>query len=285
VRTAPSNVTLALAGMPPFWVRPGEMTTAVTTPNFADFLQIYLQEAVVSNGRYQIPLIIHSDSLTRLNVAVDIEYTRQQSALPAGVNEVALPYGFDSVAQGDGTTQTDSALMQVTMPVGAEVTAASVRVLGAFDDSRIASGPVGPLAPVAVVPISGGRSQAQPILLPVDTAVTAIDLLLSSTSRAALLDLNLMADVGGKPFADPLLPVPVPLELDRDLAANPTWISARLPREFQFSAGERYWLVVQARQGEAAWHAAAATNGKGCNSAIAAAWPGAKQRLNLCPAG
>jgi hypothetical protein len=257
VRTAPENVTLALAGMPPFWVHVGEMTTAVTTPNFAEFLQLYLEEAEVNNGRYHLPLIIHSDNLTRLSVGVDIEYTRQQSALPVGVNEVALPYGFDSVAQAD------SALMQVTLPVGAEVTAATVRVLGAFDGSRIAFGPIGPLSPVAAALITGGISQAQPILLPEDTAATAIDLLLSSASRTAVLDLNLMADVGGKPFADPLLPSPVPLELDRELAAKPTWISARLPREFQFRAGERYWLVVQAREGEATWHAGLAANGEG----------------------
>ena len=37
-----------------------------------------------------------------------------------------------------------------------------------------------------------------------------------------------MADSDGKPFAERLLPAPVTLELDRDLAANPTWISARL---------------------------------------------------------
>jgi hypothetical protein len=258
VRTAANNVSLALAGSPPFWVQPGEIVMPTTTPNFADFLQLYLAEADVKDGRYQLPLIIHSDSLTRLNVAVDIEFVQQQSALPAGVNEVALPYGFDSTAQAE------SALVQVTLPVGAEVTAASVQVIGAFDDSRIVFGPTGPLTPVAAVPITGGRSQAQPILLSADTAVTAIDLLLSSTSRAAVLDLNLMADVGGKPFADPLLAAPVPLELDRDLAANPTWISARLPQEFQFRAGVRYWLIIQARQGEAAWHSqTAVTNADG----------------------
>jgi len=248
VRTAANNVSLALAGMPPFWALPGEITTAVSTPDFADFLQLYLQEADVSNGRYQLPLVIHSDSLARLSVLVDIEYRRQQSALPAGLDEVSLPYGYDSTAQAD------SALVQVTMPVGAEVTEASVQVLGAFDESRIVYGPTGPLDPVAAVSVIGGRGQAQPVVLAADTAVTAIDLLLSSVSRAAVLDLNLMADVDGKPFADPLLPVPVVLELDRDLAANPTWISARLPQEFQFAAGKRYWLIVQAREGEAAWH-------------------------------
>ncbi len=255
VRTAARNVSLALEGMAPFWVHPGELTTPVTTPDFGDFLQLYLAQAKVSNGRYQLPLIIHSDSLTRLSVTVNIAYTRQQSALPAGVNEVALPYGFDSTAQSGG------ALMQVTLPVGAEVTAASAQVVGAFAGSRIVFGPVGPLTPVTAVPINGARSQAQPILLEQDTAVTAIDLLLSSVSRAAVLDLNLLADVGGKPFADPLLAAPVALELDRDLTGSPTWVSARLPQEFQFSAGKRYWLVIQARQGEAAWHSQAASTG------------------------
>ncbi len=255
VRTAARNLSLALEGMAPFWVHPGELTTPVTTPNFGDFLQLYLAQARISNGRYLLPLIIHSDSLTRLSVTVNIAYTRQQSALPAGVNEVTLPYGFDSTAQNAST------LMQVMLPVGAEVTAASAQVVGAFAESRIVSGPVGPLTPVTAVPINGARSQAQPILLEQDTAVTAIDLLLSSVSQAALLDLNLLADAGGKPFGNPLLAAPVALALSRDLTGGPTWVSARLPQEFQFRAGNRYWLVVQARQGEAAWHSQPASSG------------------------
>ncbi len=255
VRTAAANPTLAFEGMPPFWVQPGEIIMPVTTPNFAEFLQVYLQQAKVVDGRYQLPLILHSDSLTRMSVSVDIEYVRQQSALPGGVNEIALPYGFD------GTAQANSAQVQATMPVGAEVTAASVQVLGAFDESRIVFGPTGPLTPVTAVPITAADSQAQPIMLGADTAATAIDLLLSSTSRAAVLDLNLMADSDGKPFATRLLPAPVTVELDRDLAAGATWISARLPQEFQFRAGTRYWLVIQAKEGEAAWHSQTAVNG------------------------
>ena len=106
----------------------------------------------MADGRYLLPLIIHSDSLTRLDVHVDIEFDRQQSALPGGVEEIALPYGFD------GTAQAEDALVKVTLPVGAEVTAASVQVLGAFDESRIVFGPTGPLAPLTCCcPASAGR--------------------------------------------------------------------------------------------------------------------------------
>lgn len=254
IRTAGSNISLAFLGLPSFWVQPGEIRTAATTPNFAEFLQLYLQQATVKNGQYELPLIIHSDSLTRLDVTVDIEYVRQESALPAAVGEITLPYGHDSTAQAEE-------MLQVALPVGAEVTEASVQVLGSFEDSRIVFGPTGPLTPVAAVPITGTTSQAQPILLGDSATATSIDLLLSSTSQAAALDLNLLPDVNGKPFGNPLLSKPVSLELNRNLAEAPTWISVRLPSAFQFEKGTRYWLIIQASAGEAVWHVLEATEG------------------------
>jgi len=62
--------------------------------------------------------------------------------------------------------------------------------------------------------------------------------------------------VDGRPFDEPLLSAPVAIELSRELAGQPTWLSARLPAEFQFLPGERYWLQLQSRSGEAVWHAA-----------------------------
>lgn len=251
IRTVPTNVSVALGELPPFWTRVGEMTAAETSTDFAEFLQLFLSEAEVKDGYYEIPLVLHSDALTRLNLSVAIEYVVQESALPEGVGEVALPYGHGTVPQ-DGCEA-----LQVALPVGAQVTRAAVRVLGSFESSRVAVGPTGPVTPTATAAIRPGRGQAQPIRLTRITPATAVDLLLSCTSQAAVLDLNVLGDVDGKPFGDPLLPRPVRIELDRDVALAPTWLSAALPEAFQFPAG-RVWLAVQAREGEAAWHAVAA---------------------------
>lgn len=251
VRTVPTNVSVALEGLAPFWTRLGEMTAAETSNDFAQFLQLYLNDAEVVGGFYEIPLVLHSDTLARLDLAVAIEYVVQQSALPAGVGEVALPYGHDTVPQ-DGC-----AALQVALPPGAQVTSAAVRVLGSFESSRVAVGPTGPVMPTTTAAIRPDQGQAQPIRLARVVPATAIDLLLSCISQAAVLDVNVLGDVDGKPFGDALLPRPVRIELDRDVAAAPTWLSAELPEAFQFPAG-RVWLAVQAREGQVAWHAVAA---------------------------
>ena len=249
VRTVPTNVSLALGQEAPFWTRIGEMTTAETSDDFAQFLQLFLSEAEVVNGFYQIPLVVHSDALARLSLAVAIEYVVQESALPPGVDEVALPYGHDTVPQ-DGCQA-----LEVALPAGAQVTRAAVRVLGSFESSRVAVGPTGPLTPTAEAAIRPGQGQAQPIRLTRILPVTAVDLLLSCTRQAgAVLELNVLPDVDGRPFGDGLLSPPVRLELDRDVAPRPTWLSAALPETFQFPA-DRVWLSVQALSGEAVWHA------------------------------
>ena len=251
VRTVPTNVSVALEGLSPFWTRLGEMTAAETSDDFAQFLQLYLNDAEVVGGFYEIPLVLHSDALARLDLAVAIEYVVHQSALPPDVGEVALPYGHDTVPQ-DGC-----AALQVALPPGAQVTQAAVRVLGSFESSRVAVGPTGPVAATAVAAIRAGQGQAQPIRLARVVPATAIDLLLSCVSQAAVLDVNVLGDVDGKPFGDSLLPRPARIELDRDIAPAPTWLSAALPEAFQFPAG-RVWLAVQAREGEVVWHAVAA---------------------------
>ena len=248
VRTMPANVSLALGQLTPFWTHVGEMSRAEISTDFAEVLTLFLNEAETVNGYYEIPLVLHSDMLTRLDVAVEIEYTSQESALPPGIDEVNLPYGHDGVAQ------VENELIQVALPLGAVVTDAAVQVSGSFEESRVVYGPTGPITDVTNIPITNNQSVAQPISLEADTAVTAIDLLLTSTSRAALLYINLMADADGKPFNELLLSQPVRLTLDRDVADAPTWMSVRLPQEFQFKAGERVWLLIQAAEGEAAWH-------------------------------
>jgi len=92
IRSVPTNVNARLGTMPPFWTRVGEMTQSETSPDFAPILQAFLATAQVENGFYTVPLVLHSDAVTRLSAELDVEYLVEQSTGPIGVNEVALAF-------------------------------------------------------------------------------------------------------------------------------------------------------------------------------------------------
>jgi len=92
IRSVPTNVTVRLGLMPPFWIRVGEITQAETSPDFAPILQTFLATAQVENGFYTVPLVLHSDAVTRLSAELDVEYLVEQSTGPIGVNEVVLVF-------------------------------------------------------------------------------------------------------------------------------------------------------------------------------------------------
>jgi DNA-binding beta-propeller fold protein YncE len=249
VVSQPTNVQVRLDEMPPFWAKPGELSAPASSPDFAELLQTYLAEAVVEDGFYVIPLVVHSDSIACLSVTVEIEYLNQQSALPPGVAETKLTFDYGSLPKAEAN------LLEITLPVGARVIpgATTAQVTGAFAESRVVFGPTGEVTPEPQVLVNPGQSQAQPIQLGTNVAATAIDLLLAAQTRVAKLTLNLLGDTDGKPSNEPLLSAPVSIDLDREVAGSPTWISASLPVEFQFAAGVRYWLMLQSREGDALW--------------------------------
>ncbi|NJL10321.1 MAG: hypothetical protein HC908_09525 [Calothrix sp. SM1_7_51] len=82
IRSVPSNINIRLGELPAFWMRLGELTTEANSPDFTNILNIFLQSATVENGFYIIPFIIHSDTLARLNVRVEIDYLLTQQGLP-----------------------------------------------------------------------------------------------------------------------------------------------------------------------------------------------------------
>ncbi|MEZ4706884.1 MAG: choice-of-anchor R domain-containing protein [Caldilineaceae bacterium] len=257
VRSVPTNVSLRLGQLAPFWTRVGEMTTPAASTDFADVLQIFVADAEGENGFYLLPLTIHSDLLARLDVDVEIEYMAQQSLLPNGLSETKLQFDYSTTADA----QSPNTTIEVTLPVGARALADGTngRVLGSFDDSRIVYGPTGVIAAQAAVTVNAGTAQAQPYTPAANVTASAIDLLLTVTPPGAVLNLNLRADFDGKPDATPLLPQSVELQLseERDPAAR--WVSAALPAEFQFKKGQRYWLVLQVVNGEVEWGANPAT--------------------------
>src|ERR1700730_15293306 len=87
IRSAPSNVSLRLGKSATFWTHLGDFTTAETTSDFATVLQTFLAKAAVDAGYYVVPLVLHSDTIARLIVELDIEYLSQVNALPTAVSE------------------------------------------------------------------------------------------------------------------------------------------------------------------------------------------------------
>lgn len=253
-----TNVHLGLDRMPPFWTRTGELTETQTTPDFSEMLQAYLAEAPAENGVYRVPIRLHSDLITRLDVAVTIEYSRQVETFPDGLDEVVLPFNYASLPNAQDH------LLNVTVPKGARVVAGSTtaRVIGGFADTRVALGQTGIVAAGVEVPVSAGLSQAQPVLIPAgeELPIKSIDLLLAAVTRTAEVNINFMPDSDGKPFGDTLLDQPASISLTRDTEGSLTWVNAELSRELLFKPDklERLWLVVQVAEGEVVWGADAA---------------------------
>jgi len=279
IRSVPTNISLRFGQMPAFWMRVGEMTQPETTPDFALALQAFVADAQAENGFYNVPLIIHSDSIARLQIDLNIEVVIEENAL-SGLNSVALPFNF-SRAPGVATE-----VLQLALPMNSKLSPLASRALvtGNFAETRIAydpmekvagqaGSPVGFLqsvAPIQKIRIAPNSAQAQPVSFDRELSATAIDLLLE-VKETARLRLDLREDLDGKPGPASLLPKavdfevpgPVGLENPANSTALSKWTSIVLPAEFQFKASDaqtrrRYWIVVQSVEGEAQWSVAGA---------------------------
>ncbi len=246
VRSAPANLTLALRGQPTFWFHPGELTRPETTPDFGLLLQAYLDEiAEVADGVFLLPFVLHTDSISRVAVEVEIEYLRRARLLPAGVRDAVLPFDHGSLPKTGG--------LRVALPANARVVAGAGRASGAFGGDHIAFGPTGEVTSLGALTVAAGSSPAHQVFLPAAVEAVAIDLLLTATTRTARLQLDLRQDLDGKPAGESFLPAPIPFALDREMAGKPTWLSVPLPAPFQLQPERTYWMVLQSLEGEAAW--------------------------------
>jgi hypothetical protein len=256
VVSPPTNLTLRLGTLGPFWTRIGELTASETSLDFAPVLQAFLAGAEVKDGAYTIPIVVHSDRIARLRVELDVEFLLQASLLPDGVPSISLAFDAGTVTKGPGS-------LSVTLPPNARAVAegSSAHVRGAFEESRVAAGaPLGVVSAAASVPVSGQATQAQPIATTERRRVAGLDLLLKADEGGATLSATILPDADGKPFGDPLLPAPAQFVLPR-ATAGPVWTSAALSPEFQLEAGRRYWLVLRALTGTAQWAVDAAPAG------------------------
>lgn len=264
IRSAPTNVSVRLGNLPPFWTHLGELTRESASPDFAAILQTFLAEAKAENGFYQIPLIVHSDAIARLKVGLEVEYLVEVSAMPPGLDEVQLPYDFGSLPKAQEN------VLQLVVPSNTRVAPKGVtaQVRGAFEETRIVFGPTGAVTPAGTVEISPTIPQAQMISLAETLKAAAFDLYMV-VSQAAKLELDLREDLDGKPGSLSLLPGAVRFELsapvgavqDRKTAGEVRWISVALPAEFQFQKDRRYWLVIQGLEGQVAWSVEAVAAG------------------------
>jgi DNA-binding beta-propeller fold protein YncE len=266
IRSVPTNVSLRVGELAPFFTHLGELLQPETSPDFSAVLQAALTTTKVENGFYDLAIGVHSDSISRLKIDLDIEFLEQQSVLPAAVPEVAVPFDVSSVSKSP------SSELNVTVPANSKVVASqtSARVRGSFVETRVAFGPTGPAYPAGAVEVSSSSSQAQIVGFkdpssPIPELVTltdeisavAIDLLLESLTPSAKLQLDIRGDFDGKPDEIPLLPAPVAFGIEQQPQKGPAWTSVSLPAEFLFAKGSkkpaRYWLLLQCLEGRAAW--------------------------------
>jgi hypothetical protein len=249
IRTLPSNINVRLGRMPPFWTRPGELATAATSPDFTLMLNAFLVNAQPQNGVYEIPFVIHSDAIARLEVTLAIDYLIEQPVLPPQLSEVTPDYSFSTLPS------IDEALTTVKLPRGVTPVRANAKIQGEFQPTRIALDRSGEESEKFIsVEVSPECSLAQLLQSDTEIGVTGIDLPLANTQPGlAGLNLSIQEDADGKPSGEVLISAEVRVE--KPLPGQSSWGSVTLPTPFRILPGEKkhYWLILQSQIGLAYW--------------------------------
>ncbi len=259
VRSVPSNITARVGKLAPFWPRVGDLTTADTSPDFADVLTTFLAKAQVANGYYSIPLTIHSDTLARVQATLDVDIVQQVSMMPDGVDQVIMPIDYSSVPG------TPLSALSVKIPASARVLSDSTtaRVTGVFDDTRVVYGPTGFIDPAALKSalVAATDSQAEQFSLDAPAAIFSVDLFIAPAPPGAILSVDIRADLGGKPDSVSLLAGRPQATVPSRSDGLPVWTNIPLSAALQLQGdtdktrSPKYWLVLQSLQGQASWPA------------------------------
>lgn len=256
IRSTPSMISARIGKQPNFWVRTGELTYAADSPDFADLLNLALAETELKDGFFQLPVVVHSDTIARLDVTLDIEYVIEQPVLPPHLPEVVVPYNYSSLPG------VQEGLLQVNLPRGATpVTGKTVaQVAGQFKDTRVAwsVGDIGELPDVTyAVKVSPQMALAQPVVTDREIQVIGIDLPMGRTTPGTSgLNIAFQEDHDGKPSGTQL--ATAALEVQKPLPDQTTWASATLNSPLRIEPYKRYWLVLQSEVNEADWTTASA---------------------------
>jgi DNA-binding beta-propeller fold protein YncE len=251
VRSVPSNVTVRVGKMGPFWSRVGDLVAADTSPDFADVLQAFLTSAPVVNGFFEVPIVVHSDTVARLTVGLDVELVREVSLTPEGVDEVVLPFDFSTRADAQ------PGVLGAALPAGGRVVpvGATGSVVGAFSESRVVFGPTGEDRVAGVVSIAAAETSARMFMTTAPLSVGAIDLLMAAAPPAATLAVDVRRDLDGKPDPVSVIGAAVEADVDGKPDGRPRWVSIPLDEPLKLKENTTYWLVVQSIQGSAVWSA------------------------------
>lgn len=253
IRSVPSNINIRLGTMSPFWQRPGELAKSETSPDISAAMNAYLKKAPAENGFYQIPFVIHSDSLARLDILLSIEYVIEKRVLPPHLSELTLSYGLD------GKPGLDEKLTTVTLPRKANpvtgLTQAKIR--GEFEPSRIALASFD-AAQLFSISVTSSSSLAQAFVTEKELAITGVDIALDPKTQSDVsgLKISFRSDFDGKPSNEVL--VIADLQFQKALSGRPVWAQASLDKPFNLSSNQRYWLVLQTETATADWLAGAA---------------------------
>lgn len=249
----PTNLTVAIEGGPVFYTRTGDLVEAVTTPDFSMLLQGMLGDLPLENGCSVVPFVVGSDSISRLDLDLDLEFTIAVSGTPEGLATVRTDYRYD------GSPTTPQGLLGIAVPPGMVAVPGGTagRAQGGFEASKVVFGALTPTVTEHVA-ISPRGPLAQPFTLPAAAVAGSVDLLLGAVTAEATLTVDVMTDLDGKPGRTSRLARTAELTLSRDTAGSPTWLNVPLPAELELPAGVRHWLLVQVREGAATWAAGAA---------------------------
>jgi len=248
VATQPSNLTLRFGKLPPFWSKVGEIAVATTTPDITDAIQRAMSQAPLVNGYFSIPLIIHSDTLGRVGVELDVTYVGSAPVLAPGLREVVLPYDYATVAK------TDSSALQATLPSGARVLSpqTSLQVRGAFEQSRVVVGPTGNTTTTDTIECSATQVLAQPLVPGTDLDLTSVDVFVAADGPAARLSLDIRSDMDGKPSQTSLLAKAPSFDVSGSASGALQWVTVPIAPKIRINGGgKKYWLVLQALDGKA----------------------------------
>jgi hypothetical protein len=259
----PGNVTLRLGNQGAFFVHLGDLAADARAPDFTAALAAFLPEIPVENGHRVLPITIHSDGLARLALCVELSYVQERSLLPPAVDGLELPFGYERTPLRDG-----GPVPMLGLAAGEAVAAGQARgrVVGRFDDSRIALGPDELMVVKGPQRIGDGYVQAQPIVIRDPLDVVGVDLRIQPLTDDAALSVTFLGDADGKPWGEPLLPEPMRAAVPRDPAGGYRWFGLSLPGSLSLAPGpagapSRCWLIATADAGSLNWATTAATPG------------------------
>jgi predicted flap endonuclease-1-like 5' DNA nuclease len=251
VRSVPTNISIRIGKLPPFWTIVGELSTARTSPDFSAAINAFLLNAVPQNGFYTIPFTLHSDSIARLDVDLSLQFVIRQPALPPHLSQVNLPFDI-STQPGIKNGLTAVALPRQAVPVAGQT---GVQIRGQFEPTRVALGTIGQDPPAVPATVSPQVSLAQAFTPHADVSLLSIDLRLGNTTPGTTgLNVAVREDEGGKPSQTVLGAAAVPVA--KPLRGQSGWNTVTLPAPVRLVGGKRYWLILQSLTETAEWSAA-----------------------------